>query len=50
MIHMTQDIKRRWADKDEAKNIRNYPNPEDIPQPLKDRLAMEMIVETMGRD
>lgn len=42
---MVQDINRRWTDEPEAKNITNYPDPDRIPRPLKDRLATELIVE-----
>ncbi len=45
MIPMTQDIQRRWNDEPEAKSITNYPDPERIPSSLKDRLAMELVVE-----
>ncbi len=44
---MTQDISRRWPDEPEPKQITNYPDPERIPQPIKDRLAMELLVEVV---
>lgn len=47
---MVQDISRRWQDEPEAKNIENYPNPEDVPRDLKDRLAVELLVKAQCPD
>ncbi len=44
---MSQDITRRWIDEDEAKQIVNYPDPDQIPSSLKDRVAVELIVRAM---
>ncbi|MDS0474034.1 hypothetical protein [Natrinema sp. 1APR25-10V2] len=42
---MVQDIQRRYMDGREAKNIKNYPDPENVPRNLVNRLAVELLVE-----